>query len=169
VLIFGGRQLKRLEEFKRRAFRGRDFYDEVTIVVFADAKIVRQETGAHMANALRPRQSLEPSRQSFSDTAKQEKWVCFAQGQEMGEARKLKCGTTARVKGLGFFLEAVYRSQPSEGSGLNGKGSVANAMQPPGTGIINCKLAGYAVPLQPTGSENGIGWGGKKALVYSFA
>jgi hypothetical protein len=87
----------------------------------------------------------------------------------MGEARKLKCGTTARVKGLGFFLEAVYRSQPSEGSGLNGKGSVANAMQPPGTGIINCKLAGYAMPLQPTGSENGMGWGGKKALVYPFS
>jgi hypothetical protein len=42
-------------------------------------------------------------------------------------------------------------------------------MQPPGTGIINCKLAGYAMPLQPTGSENGMGWGGKKALVYPFS
>jgi hypothetical protein len=95
--------------------------------------------------------------------------MCFAQGQEMGKARKLQCGTPTRVKGLGFFLEAEYRSQPSGSSGLNGKSSIANAVQPPGTGIINRKLAGYAVPLQPTGSENGIGWGGKKALVYPFA
>jgi hypothetical protein len=41
MLILGGRQLKRLEEFKRRAFRDRDFYDKVTIAVFADAKIIR--------------------------------------------------------------------------------------------------------------------------------
>jgi len=169
VLIFGGRQLKRLEEFKHRALRDRDFYDEITITVFADAKIVRQEIGAHMANALRPRQSLEPSRQPFPGTGKKEKWMCLAQGQEMGEARKLQCGSPTGVKEFGFFLEAEYRSQPSGSSGLNGKSSITNAVQPPGTGIINCKLAGYAVPLQPTGSENGIGWGGKKALVYSFA
>jgi hypothetical protein len=78
-----------LEEFKRRALWARDFYDEITISVFADAKVVRQEIGAHMANALRPRQSFEPSGQSFPDMAKQEKWMCFAQGQEMGKARKL--------------------------------------------------------------------------------
>jgi hypothetical protein len=169
VLIFGGRQLKRLEEFKHRALRDRDFYDEITITVFADAKIVRQEIGAHMANALRPRQSLEPSRQPFPGTGKKEKWMCLAQGQEMGEARKLQCGSPTGVKEFGFFLEAEYRSQPSGSPGLNRKSSVANAMQPPGTGIINCKLAGYAVPLQPTGSENGMGWGGKKALVYPFS
>jgi hypothetical protein len=122
-----------------------------------------------MANAVRPRQSLEPSRQSFTDTAKQEKWMCFAQGQEMGEARKLQCSTSAGVKGFGFFLEAEDRSQPSGSSGLNGESSIANAMQPSGTGIINRKLARDAVPFQPTGSKNGIGWGGKKALVYPFA
>ena len=94
--------------------------------------------------------------------------MCFAQGQEMGEARKLQCGTPAGVKGFGFILEAEYRSQPSRSPGSNRKSSVANAMQPPGTGIINCKIAGYAVPPQPTGSENGIGRGGKKALVYPF-
>jgi hypothetical protein len=169
VLIFGGRQLKRLEEFKRGALRDRDIYDQVTIAVFADAKIVRQEIGAHMANAFRPRQSFEPNRQSFSDTAEQEKWMGFAQGQKMGEARKLQRGPPAGVEGLGFFLEAEYRSQPSGSSGLHGKSSIADAVQPPGTGIINRELAGYALPSQPTGSENGIGRGGKKALVYPFA
>jgi hypothetical protein len=33
---------------------------EVTIAVIADAKIVQQEIGAHMATALRPRQSFQP-------------------------------------------------------------------------------------------------------------
>jgi hypothetical protein len=94
--------------------------------------------------------------------------MCFAQGQEMGEPRKLQCGTPSGVKGFGFFLEAEYRSQPSRSSRSNSKSSIANAMQPPGIGIINCKPAGYAVPLQPPGSENGIGRGDQKALVYSF-
>jgi hypothetical protein len=128
VLIFGGSKLKRLEEFKRGALGNRNFYDEVTIAVFADAKIVWQEIAAHMANAFRPPQSFEPNRQSFPDTAKQEKWMGIAQGQKMGEARKFQRGPPAGVEGLGFFLNAEYRSQPSGSSGLHGKSSIANAV-----------------------------------------
>ncbi|MBU9889884.1 MAG: GAF domain-containing protein, partial [Candidatus Omnitrophica bacterium] len=40
-------------------------------------EIVRQEIGAHMANALRPRQTLEPSRQSLPGTAEEEKRMRF--------------------------------------------------------------------------------------------
>src|SRR5690242_18375187 len=57
VFVFRSGEFKCLEEFKRCALRGGCFYDEFTIPVFADAKIIRQEIRAHMTNAFKPLQS----------------------------------------------------------------------------------------------------------------
>ena len=111
VFIFSSGGIKRLEEFKRRTLRSRYLHDEVTFSVFAKAEIVRQKIGAHMANALRPGQSLEPSRQSLPGTTEEEKRMGFTQGQEMRETGKFQCGAPTRMKGLGSRLAYTQKSR----------------------------------------------------------
>ena len=83
----------------------------------------------------------------------------------MGEAGEFQRRAPAGMKRLRFLLEPENRAQLSGSLGLNGEGSVSDAVQPAGAGVVVGQPTGYALALEPSRGEHRTGWCGVQPLV----